>query len=277
MCIICVKTKGNQFPSLERVQNMCDNNGDGFAMAYYTPKGVTIFKTLKKDEFISKYKEVMKLDKDKTSLIIHTRIKTHGTMRVENCHCWRDKKTGLVFAHNGILSIANRDDMTDSETFFRDIFVPIYRLHGWEGAKKAINAVIASSKFAFLTQRGDIVTFGNYVDGKDGCFYSNTTYLKRTYSYGRYWDEAWGKKGAYGRYGFGYGSNHTKKHESETLTDTFKKDYSYGLKDESIWSASERRTYYKSVYKEKDYGLTWSEFKEKVEQDNEEYYRLFAF
>lgn len=273
MCIICVKLKGKDFPSVERVENMCDNNSDGFAMSYYTPKGVTIFKSLNKKDFMDKYKEVMQLNKNTTSLIIHTRIKTHGTAKLSNCHCWRDKKTGLVFAHNGILSIKNRDDMTDSETFFRDIFIPIYKNLGWEGAKKAIDAVISSSKFAFMTQRGDIVTFGNYIDGGDGCFYSNSTYLKQTYSYGRYWDDAWGKKGAYGRY-FGCGS-HTKKHES-TLTDTFNKDFSCGLKDESIWSECDCKTYYKSTYKEKDYGLTWSEFKKKIEQDNNEYYRLFG-
>lgn len=271
MCIICVKLKGKDFPSVERVENMCDNNNDGFAMSYYTPKGVTIFKSLNKKDFMDKYKEVMQLDKNTTSLIIHTRIKTHGTAKLSNCHCWRDKKTGLVFAHNGILSIKNRDDMTDSETFFRDIFIPIYKNLGWKGAKKAIDAVISSSKFAFMTQRGDIVTFGTYLDGKDGCYYTNTTYLKRTYSYGEYWDDAWGQRSPYGRYGYGYGKS-SPSTKSRTITTS-----SYGLKDESVWDARQARTYYKSNYDEKDYGLTWEEFKSKITEDNKEYYRLFDY
>lgn len=273
MCIICIKTKGIDFPSVERVQNMCDNNGDGFAMCYYTNKKVKIFKTLSKKEFMSKYDEVRKLDKDKTSLIIHTRIKTHGTMKIENCHCWRDKSTGFVFAHNGILSIANRDDMTDSETFFRDIFIPIYKSQGWEGAKKAINAIISSSKFAFMSKNGDIISFGKYIDGGDGCFYSNSTYLKQTLHYGGYWDEAWGNRNrSY------YGSVlNGKSTRNETRLKTAVRTPSLSYKDESIWCAEEHKNYYKSNYDEKDYGLTWEEFKNKISEANREYFRMFAF
>ena len=42
-------------------------------------------------------------------------------------------KSVLAFAHNGILSIKNRGDMTDSETFFRDIFSPVFEIGGWQG------------------------------------------------------------------------------------------------------------------------------------------------
>ena len=179
MCIIIVKGKGVKYPSIENVQNSCDNNPDGFAIAWAYDNVLRTYKTMDRKDFIKKCREVFKLDYKQTACVIHARIATHGSKKVENTHCWVDKEAALSFAHNGILSIKNRGDMTDSETFFRDIFLPIYKASGWTNAELAINACIGTSKFAFISPNGDIKVFGNYNTLK-GVLYSNTTYLART-------------------------------------------------------------------------------------------------
>lgn len=227
MCIICIKKKGVQFPSYDVVKNMCDNNDDGFSLVLSNGKGKpTINKGLNKNKFLSFYKKVIaSYDYKTTSMFIHARIKTHGTMRIENCHGW--KENGLIFAHNGILSIDNRDDMTDSETFFRDIFSPIYKHCGWKAAKKAIDAVIGTSKFVFMTNSGDIIHFGNYIED-DGLLYSNTTYKPYTYPrYTGYAGSSYYKSGSGGGYHWG----DTKPISKSVCDDSWIDDYYDNLTD----------------------------------------------
>ena len=178
MCIISIKKRGVKFQSTETIKAMCDNNPDGFSMVYQIGKcKPEIYKTLNKEKFLNQYKKITTMyDADNVSMFIHARIKTHGTKRIENCHGW--KADGLIFAHNGILPIDNRGDMTDSETFFRDLFIPAYEKGGWEGGERAINAVIGRSKFVFMDDKGAIRKYGNWIE-VDGIFYSNETYKKR--------------------------------------------------------------------------------------------------
>lgn len=178
MCVICIKKKGVRFPSVKEVKAMCDNNPDGFSLiVQHGRQKPSIYKSLDENKFIKFYKKVINdWDYRDTSLFIHARIKTHGTMRIENCHGW--KENGLIFAHNGILSITNRDDLTDSETYFRDIFSPAYKIGGWDMGEKTINAIIGSSKFVFMDDSGEIHHYGNYIED-DGLLFSNTSYQPR--------------------------------------------------------------------------------------------------
>lgn len=193
MCIICIKKKGIKFPSVECVKTMCDNNNHGFAIAISNGRKAKVIKTLNEDKFIRVYQNlVKKYDWANTTMFIHARIKTHGTQRIENCHGW--KENGLIFAHNGILSIQNRDDLTDSETFFRDIFSPAYKIGGWKLGEKAIQAIIGTSKFVFMDDRGNIHHYGHYIED-DGLLFSNSTYLNHRYQFNNrrysYVDEDW--------------------------------------------------------------------------------------
>lgn len=199
MCIIAIKKKGIKFPSVEIVETMCENNPHGFSMVVSDGRKARVIRTMNRKKFMDRYKKIIKFyDPISTAMYIHTRIKTHGSNRVENCHGWREN--GLIFAHNGILSIANRNDMTDSETFFRDIFSPAYKVGGWKLGEKTINAIIGTSKFVFMDDNGNIHHYGNYIED-DGILYSNTTYLpykyprvsKKScgfnYGYSNWWDE----------------------------------------------------------------------------------------
>ena len=179
MCIICIKEKSVKFPSMKAVRNMCENNNDGFAIAWYHPtmKSTQVYRTMNQKQFLKEYKRIKnEYDAENTTLFIHARIKTHGTPNLKNCHGWVSDECGLAFAHNGILSgVANRDDMTDSETFFRDIFTPAFMYGGWEAAERTIDAIIGTSKFVFMDSYGGIVHYGNYIED-NGLLYSNTTY-----------------------------------------------------------------------------------------------------
>lgn len=195
MCIIAVKGKGVQYPSVEQIINCMTANPDGFAMAWNEGGKVKTFRSMSDTKFLKVYKRVMERCKaEDTGLVFHARIATHGSKGIKNCHCWEGAR--LAFAHNGILSVANRDDMTDSETFFRDIFLPIYKTGGWDEAAKAVKCVIGTSKFAFLDGTGKIKLYGRYVEEGDGAgkklYFSNDTY------------KSWRERYAYGFYGSGW-------------------------------------------------------------------------
>ena len=189
---------GKEFPSVEHIENCVDYNNDGFSLMWNEGGKVKAYRTMNDAAFIKKYKRLrMQLDKDKVAMVIHCRIATHGSLGVNNTHCWTALNDTIGFAHNGILSIHNYGDMTDSETFFRHIFVPIFKVkHSWRDAEYAINAVIGTSKFAFLTSDGVV----NYITETDGCLYSNTSYEGY-----RYPSKSWGTC-----YGSRLGSKYTE-------------------------------------------------------------------
>ena len=242
MCIIAIKTREVAYPSYKRVKNMCENNNDGFAIVWHVNgEPVRNYRTLNEKKFLKKYNEITSTYNAKdVSLFIHARIKTHGTQKLENCHGWIEDKIGLAFAHNGILSIKNRDDMTDSETFFRDIFAPAFELGGWSAGERAIKACIGTSKFCFMDMYGNLIHYGNYIKGDDGILYSNDSYMERT----------WNRYGGY--YGIGscnyglkqsdkYYADRTKEKEksfiskSQSKTSVIQDDYDDWYNSEEYW------------------------------------------
>lgn len=190
MCILITKPAGAQFPAIEAIKNSVINNPDGFAMAWNQAGRIHTFKTMDARQFIEAYRDISgSLDPEITGMIIHARIATHGSKNIDNCHCWKsfpDVSLEMAFAHNGILTIPNRGDMTDSETFLRDYFEPAFIRGGWRNAVHIINRHIGSSKFAFIDIYGNIRKFGQFASEEDGCSFSNLSYLSR--SYARYAD-----------------------------------------------------------------------------------------
>lgn len=176
MCIIAIKKKNVKFPEVSTIKTMCDNNPDGFAIVYHiTGKGVFSMRSLNSDDVYKTYRNLLRYSYRKVSFFMHARIKTHGTININNCHGWRSDECKSHFAHNGILKIDNRDDMTDSETFLRDIFTPAFVYGGWKAAERTITACIGTSKFVFMDDDGHIRHYGQYVED-NGMLYSNNTY-----------------------------------------------------------------------------------------------------
>lgn len=248
MCIIAIKPREVAYPSYQRVKNMCDNNSDGFAIVWHVNgEPVRNYRTLNEKKFLKKYNEITSTHKDKdVSLFIHARIKTHGTQKLENCHGWIEDKIGLAFAHNGILSIKNRDDMTDSETFFRDIFAPVFELGGWDAGERAIKACIGTSKFCFMDMYGNLIHYGQYIKGDDGILYSNDSYLERTWSkwggcygssaYRSGWDK-WDRY--YDKYTKGKESKKVEKSSASLATSGYEDDYDAWYNSTEYWKSKE--------------------------------------
>lgn len=195
MCVIAVKCKGSDFAPLDAIEKCIQTNPDGFSFAWNENGEIKTFKTMNPTEAMAKYKELSEtLNPLETSLVFHARIKSHGSIDIKNCHCWTHGN--IAFAHNGVLSnIKNRDDMTDSETFFRDLFVPAMEGCGLDFALKMSRAVIGNTnnKFALVDGNGNVyMTSGAYTfikiqfAGKKGkIYFSNDYWMPRNnYSFG---------------------------------------------------------------------------------------------
>lgn len=167
MCVICVKKLKVDWPSVELIINCCHRNPDGFAFAWNEDGEAKNYKTMDAKEAVKFYATMLTgLDPQKTAMIFHARIATHGSLGLKNCHCWIED--GIAFAHNGILSdVPNRDDMTDSETFFQDYFLPVMRHSGIKAAGNVASHFVGTSRFAFLDGRGAVNTLGNYIKVHD--------------------------------------------------------------------------------------------------------------
>ena len=243
MCIIAIKTKQVSYPSFQRVKTMCENNDDGFAMVWQAKnEPVHNYRTLNQGKFLKKYKWLTSTYKAKdVALFIHARIKTHGTQVLENCHGWIEDSIGLAFAHNGILSIQNRGNLTDSETFFRDIFTPVFKIGGWDAGELAIKAIIGTSKFVFMDMYGNISHYGNYITGDDGVLYSNDTYKESTWR--KYYNDYCNGYGGYGKYYGRYGSSYkssgcsVKEKETPILPSHESSDFDDWYNSEEYWSS----------------------------------------
>lgn len=172
MCVICIVPAGHQLPSRSELLDMHYQNphGMGFVSKSLHYKGMNFEKFYNRLQFVPK-------DED---IIIHFRYATHGRVCVENCHPF--KRGNIWFAHNGILDIAPRNGMTDSETAFRDILYPVIKDHGVESfeTKITIEEIIGYSKFAILDEDGKAHMFGHYEKVHDR-YYSNTRHMTRQY------------------------------------------------------------------------------------------------
>ncbi len=173
MCVICVKPKGVSLPSNKIIRAMYQANHDG--CGFCTP--TKSYKGLSLASFMS---EIAKVSKDEPC-IMHFRLATHGSVKRDNCHPFYDGETGTWFAHNGVLNVRPKRDTTDSETAFREIFVPYIKQYGLNAdeTRYTIRQVLAntSSKFAFL-QGEDLQLFGEYKQlANGGCWYSNLRFM----------------------------------------------------------------------------------------------------
>lgn len=186
MCVIVLKFKGADFPSKQVISACMKENPHGFAAAWNQDGTLHTFRTMDSAEMLAKYDEIRHLDPASTGLVFHARIATHGSKTLANCHCWTDEAGTLAFAHNGVLNnVGNRGDLTDSETFFRDIFLPVRDNAGMELALKVSSAIIGQSKFAFINAEGVIVPMGAYSKdcepGHKGMIYfSNMHWTRQT-------------------------------------------------------------------------------------------------
>ena len=182
MCVLCVIKAGHNLPTREDLWAMHKANphGMGFASKSVSYRGMN-FETF--------YNRLQFVPKDE-NIIIHFRFATHGSIGVKNCHPF--KKGQMWFAHNGILDVTPRGDMTDSETAFQDILYPIAREYGIgsEELHSTVDEIIGYSKFAFLDGEGNVVTFGNFEEYHD-MLCSNLNWVHYIETYRTRYSRAW--------------------------------------------------------------------------------------
>ena len=203
MCIIAIKQAGIKMPATTTIENMWHNNKDGAGFMYTKDGNVHIEKglmTLK--DFKAALKRLEKtIDVVNTPIILHFRITTHGGTSPGNCHPFpiSEKlpllqmtkcKAPLAVAHNGIIDIKpSQKDISDTMEYIITQLAPLYQLkkdfYRQPAGKKLIYNFIRS-KMAFLDAAGRIETIGDFITGKDGILYSNTSYKARTIYYN--WD-----------------------------------------------------------------------------------------
>ena len=187
MCIISVKAKGIKRPTDEQFEAMMESNPHGFGMATFENGRIVVRKTMEPEQYMKWVKKV----KDETPAIFHMRIATHGSVSEKNCHPFISDDGQWAFAHNGILSIKNEGDMTDSETFFRRMALPLlnggFLPHAKDGAfDKMVDCIIGGSKFAFMDNTGEITAYGNWIE-EDGLLFSNSSYRPYTWGFSKYY------------------------------------------------------------------------------------------
>lgn len=218
MCILIVKPANVKTPTNEIFENCFDSNPDGAGFSFsdgrklFLSKGHMSFRAFK--EALQAYGNI-----DAYPAIFHFRIATHGTVKPGNTHPF-NVNDRMVAGHNGILRITPREDLTDSETFFKDVCSPVltkFSLFSKE-FDKMVTSLIDSSKLAFLTDSGEIKMFGKFIEDS-GVFYSNTTYTdycgyrgyskkwdKPNSSYNHYYDKY--HNDSYDSYDDGYDSHY---------------------------------------------------------------------
>ena len=165
MCVIIVKKKGVELPTEKELRLAFNHNQHG--CGFVSSNGV-YWRGMRFDIFMKMLQKVRLED----ACIIHFRLATHGSHKVANCHPF--KEGDLYFAHNGVLPVRTKNDMTDSETVFRNVLVPAARIFGFgtRDFDMVVNNNIYSSRFAFM-KGGEIKIYGSWIREDTGLIWSN--------------------------------------------------------------------------------------------------------
>lgn len=202
MCVILHGLKKRHMRRRE-IEEAMKSNPDGFCMFALRPNGTRdSIRTLDKDELLKFFDEKVG---EEDAVCMHARIPSRGMDKtVANVHGWEED--GVVFMHNMTITAVDefmKEDKwegTDSEYFFRKIFMPAFRKFGDDAYKngaldpwldKLVRTYAGySNKFLFIMPDNGVLRYGTWVneaDRKEGdeiAFWaSNTSY--------RVYERAW--------------------------------------------------------------------------------------
>ena len=191
MCIICAKAANTKLPTYENFMNMWYNNPDGAGLMYTKDGKVRIEKGFMEfEDFTTRLDELkQEIDTTATPMVFHFRIATHGGVNAGCTHPFpvTDNVTllkkpratcKLGVAHNGIIDITPRKDLSDTMEYVASQLFPLSKaLPRFYDNKWALTLVknAIDSKMALLTDAGDIHLIGNFEES-DGIKYSNHSY-----------------------------------------------------------------------------------------------------
>ena len=104
MCIAINCDKGARITK-EHFMNSWENNPDGFGMLWADQGKLLSWKTLTDPEkAYENYIRIADQVGDKSEMVLHFRIGTHGGKNMSNCHPFYVNEN-LAFVHNGMLDI----------------------------------------------------------------------------------------------------------------------------------------------------------------------------
>lgn len=195
MCVILHGLKKRHMRRPEIAEAM-KANPSGFCMfALHPDRTRESIRTLSENELLRFFDEKVG---DEDAVCMHARIPSRGMEKtVDNVHGWEED--GVAFMHN--MTISEVDDFmkesnwkgTDSEFFFRKIFMPVYRGLGAAAYRDGkldpcLDMIVRtyigySNKFLFIMPDNGVLKYGKWVnepDRKEGgeiAFWaSNSTY-----------------------------------------------------------------------------------------------------
>lgn len=173
MCIAIFKPKDKTI-SKEVLRTCCNNNPDGMGFAYIDGDTLYIKKYMIFEDFYNDYKDV----ENKSNMLIHFRIATHGKVEIDNCHpFFVNNRMALI--HNGIISgFGNKETKSDTRDFIDRILSNIsWKMFKNPSFRELVGKSIGYSKFAILDITGNYYII-NEDKGSwhDGVWYSNNSY-----------------------------------------------------------------------------------------------------
>ena len=182
MCIIAHGLK-RDFKDGEIAQCMKTNSSGNF-LAIVTGSGtdrhVSVLRCLESQPVL----DAVAAAPDDAEILLHARIPSRGAQSIENVHGWESEE-GMRFCHNGTMHSLPKDgERTDSESFFRRLFLPMWRQEGGftENVEYLIKVFTENgNKFAFLTPEGEVKLYGDFVEDH-GCKFSNRSYIVYKYT-----------------------------------------------------------------------------------------------
>lgn len=181
MCIAIAKKAGAIITD-DILERCFKKNQDGCGFSYIDQGGrLRVNKSLVFDRFHADYRAAEALN-PRSPFLIHFRIKTHGTVDLDNCHPFMIDENH-VFIHNGVISkVPNHASMSDTRVFNQQILQQLPR--GWfsnPAIKVMLEDYIGYSKLVILKRNGEI----NIINEKSGfwegdVWYSNSGYKEYT-------------------------------------------------------------------------------------------------
>ena len=219
MCVIAAAAKKRHMKREEVLEAIRHNSAGFFGFTVHDGVRRTI-RTLDDKAFMKFFDEVVE---DGDPWVMHARIPSRGEKSLDNVHGWEED--GIIFCHN--MTIATIDGMmrdakwenTDSEFFFRHIFMPFYRGCGakaYEDGKfcQDLDNIVryfcgTMNKFLFIMPDNRLVRYGDWItekdrtdeDGKPAFFASNASYRTYTPAWTPSPASGWRWKASAGAYG----------------------------------------------------------------------------
>lgn len=191
MCVICVKPKGKDLPTVKQITAMWRRNPDG-AGFMYTHDGVLHVKKGFTD--ITKFLEAIDVVDKEDVAVLHFRISTQGfnkemthpfvlSTKLEDMKELEWVGAPIGIAHNGIIQLTtdHREvEYSDTALFITNYLTRIIRKPS-DLDDQYIQDIIeitagGTNKFAILRETGEYTLIGKFTE-IDGLLYSNTYHL----------------------------------------------------------------------------------------------------